>query len=242
MEVQENNEQEVTLPAGNAEENKTEANSGEVIEQVQEQAQEKVIFRGREFASQEDATRYFEELEDTNSKLERERIEAEAYSQGIQDALSRGQQPAEEEKTQEDLEAEFYANPIETFQKVKESAKNDAISTIRQELAAERAWDQFCREYPELSDSRDDVVRILQSNSYIAKIKDEAQGRKELAAKVKSYYQGIAEKFAPTRELSSKKGQAVSSGSGEAPSVTQKANDERPLTFVEQIEKLRKRG
>lgn len=210
----------------------------EIIMETQK-PEEKIIFRGREFKSQAEATAYFEKLEDDNRENEKARIEAEAYNMGIKDALSRTA-PVQAAPEEEDFESQFYADPKTALEKIRQSAKGEAVAEIRQELAAERAWDQFCREYPELADSREDVVRILKENSYIAQIKDESQGRKELATKVKAYYQRITDKFAPTRELPATKGQAVSAGSGNAPSsVTQGQKNSRPLTFVEQMRKLK---
>lgn len=231
---------EVTLPSGVIE--NVVQTAGEVIEtEVQAKPEEKIIFRGREFKSQAEATEFFEKLEDENRANERARIEAEAYNMGIRDALSKTVAPIEN-VVEEDLETEFYQDVKGTLNKVHARAKEEAVTEIRRELAAERAWDQFCREYPDLADSREEVVRILQANPHIAQIKDEGQGRKELATKVRSYFQGIAEKFAPTKELPPNKTQAVSAGGGAAPSsVTQQTKNGRPLTFVEQMQKAKVR-
>lgn len=238
MQTEETQTQEVELAQMNA---PAEESSAEV-QNAQVDTKEKIIFRGREFSSQAEATSYFEKLEDERNEMERARIEAEAYAQGIRDAQSRLPQNAPVAPPEENFEEQFYADPKGTLQKIEERATQRALQATQAETARERAWSSFAAEFPDLADSRAEVERILRENPYLMDIKDEAKAKKELAMKTRSYFQSIAERFAPTRELTQKKGQAVSAGSSMNTSVTPKQSDERPLTFVEQLRKNRMRG
>lgn len=245
MEIQQEQTKDVTLPVGGAAE-EVKPGAEEVIVQETKKPEEKIIFRGREFKSKEEAVAHFEKLEDEKNEMERARIEAEAYNMGIRDALSRAPAATQSPQPEEDLEQEFYQDVKGTLKKVHASAKSEAIAEIRKELEAKdadkAAWDLFSTEHPDLADSRKEVERILAENPHILKLQDKTIARKELAIKTRSYFHSIAEKFAPTKELTGKKGPAVSAGGGSPSSVTQQTKTERPLTFVEQMKKLKGRG
>lgn len=195
--------------------------------------EEEITIRGKTFKSQAEAIKYAESLED-------DKLAAEAYNQGIRDTLQ-ARTPIEPQVPAEDnFEEQFYSNPKETLQKVKEQAKAEVIAVIQAEKREEEMWRKFADTYPDLADSKTEVYRILQENAAVLnKMTDVDRAMQILATKTRSYFQTIAERFTPRTALPQKSGQVVSSGGGAQKSVTPVKKDEAPLDFVTEMKKLR---
>lgn len=197
----------------------------------------KIKIAGREFDSEEEAFAYADELE-------KERLLEAARAEGMREALEyqRAQANPAPAAQEDDFEARYYTDPKSVIEEMKERAKAE----IRQELSAkeaeEQAWREFSEEYPDLADSRRDVMRILQENwDVLGKMKDRDKAKKLLAQKTRSYYDRIVEMRAPRRELPKTATQAVSPSGGAPRSVTQAKKEEAPLTMAEQLRSLRVR-
>jgi hypothetical protein len=187
---------------------------------------------GQTFKTQAEAIKYAE-------GLEREKELTDAHSAGIREALEATRVPAKQEPEPEDnFDERFYANPKEALAEVQKKATSDALLIIRQETQREKLWNDFLGEYPDIR--RKDAQRILDENwDTIGKITDLGKAQKILANRVRAEYDEIRQLGKPRTELSSKK-QTQSPGGGRSPGVTQKKNEDRPLSFAEQMRKLKK--
>lgn len=198
--------------------------------------EEPIRIAGREFKTTKEAFAYAEELELTN-KL------AEAHSAGVREALdaqSRATAPGATAEPEDTFDAEFYANPKETLKKFKAEAKNEALAMMQAERNKENLWNEFLTENPDIR--RKDAERILHENwNTIGKLTDIAAGKRLLAQKVRSEYDEITEIRKPRTTLSEKKA-VVSPSGGASSGVTPKKKDETPLSFTEQMRKLKKRS
>lgn len=183
---------------------------------------------GREFKNSREAIAYAEELE-------REKLVTEAHAAGVREALEAAR-PVQQPEPEDDFESRFYANPKETLKSLKEEAKREALAAIQAESARERAWSDFLTEYPDIR--RKDAERVLAENAAtIGRMTDLEKAKKEIARVVRAEYEEIRNLTKPRVELSAKK--QVSSPSGARPGVTPQKRDERPLSFAEQMKKLR---
>ena len=176
-----------------------------------------------------------EEAEEYVLKLERDKLVAEGVAVGVKEALSGlGAQsvptPVVEE---EDLEAEFYANPKETLKKVQAKARDEALAAIRAEQHKESLWNEFLTEYPDLE--RVDAERIIiQHAKMIDAITDKKKAMAYIAEKTREDYRRIADRLKPRTELPQTR-QVQSLGGTPTKSVTPAKKDERPLSFAEQM-------
>jgi hypothetical protein len=234
------------LPKGTAAENETEkvlvensvaealgdgdAQTEEVSAAPAVEEEEPIRIAGKTFKTQKEAIEYAE-------KLEQEKLIAEAHAQGVREALVATQtQAAAPKEEEEDFETKFYSNPKETLREIQSRARDEAVAMIRQETAREKAWNEFLSEYPDIR--RQDAETILASSAAIGRLPWD-EGRKALASAVYKEYDEIANLRRPKTELTQKK-LAVSPSGGRQNGVTPKNNDEKPLSFVQQVRQNRK--
>jgi hypothetical protein len=214
------------------EETPEEASESEAPEGAKEE--ETLIRIGdREFKTQAEAIRYAEELE-------RKTEAAELYNQGVRDALAssgRGEQPAEAEP-EDNFEERFYANPKETLREVQSRARDEAIAAIKAEQNREVLWGRFLTDNPDIR--RKDAERILAENGdTIGRMTDVDRAMKLLAQKTRAEYEEIRDLGKPRTELKNKPIQAVSPSGGSPRSVTPKKNDGPPLSFAEEMRRMK---
>lgn len=183
------------------------------------------------FSSAKEAIRYAEQLE-------REKLTTDAHAAGIREALEATRVAAKPEpEPEDDFEQRFYSNPKEELRNIRAQATQDALATIRAETQREKMWNDFLNEHPDIR--RKDAQRILDENwDTIGKITDLAVAQKTLARKVRDEYAEINALTKPRTELGGKK-QTVSPAGGRPPGVTQTKKDERPLSFAQQLRKMR---
>lgn len=226
------------LPAGAALiESKAEviAEAPAVEETTAAKVEEDLIRIGdQEFKTQAEAIKYAE-------KLERDRMYADAYNQGIQETI-RATQPQVAPIPEEDkFDEEFYTDPKAAMRKVKEQASQEALNAVRAEVEREKQWTSFLADNPDIE--RKDAERVFVENmATLGKITDIEKGKKLLATLVRADYQRIRDLGKPRVELPNKGGQAVSAGSSTSGNVTPKKNDEKPLTLAQQMKSLRRQG
>jgi hypothetical protein len=202
---------------------------------VTEPAEEPTLIRigEREFASEKEALRYAEELEQKNTQLE-------AYNQGIRDTLGTVApvQPAEPEE--DNFDEKFYADPKGTLAAVRKQATEDALRMFDQQTQREVLWNQFLTANPDIR--RKDAERILaepENWAVLSKLTDTKKAMAILAQKTRAEYAEIEELRKPRVELPANKRAAVPASGGAAPRVTQPKKDEAPLDFVSQLKRMK---
>lgn len=195
--------------------------------------EEEIRIGERTFKTQSEAIRYAEELD-------RERLSSDSYNMGVREALEKLTPQQAAAPVEDKFEEEFYTNPKETLKKVREQATQEALTVVRAEANKEAQWNKFLTDFPDID--RKDAERVLQENwDTIGKMTDINKGMQLLATKTRAEYQRIAERFLPKKELPNKQGQAVSAGSGAAPSVTPSKKPDEPIDFVSELKRMRRR-
>lgn len=206
--------------------------------QPEEKPTPKIRIGDKEFASQEEAFNYANELaqKDLVNDAFRQGMEVAAQSQA---GLPSQQAPAPAEP-EDNFDEEFYANPKE-FLKKREAQIAERIQTqIAQQ--AERAkkneetWGRFYQTYPDLDKNRDLVTFTLQQNwNQLAHI-DTDRALKILADKVRDTKKAWLADATPGQEL---KQVRATASAGVAQKVTQRAPEEKPSTFIENFRSMK---
>lgn len=192
----------------------------------------------REFAKQEEAWAYAEQIE-------QERVAADAFRQGVELASRAAQgnpapQPAAPQEPAE-IDPEYYTNPQSYFQKREAQIIARAQAAIRQDqeraTTHEQTWTQFYTEYPDLAAAKEFVDLTLQQNWNTLQHVETKQALKQLAEKTRAKLKPIIDARMPKTQLP-KVATAVSAGGSQQ--VTQKEKAYRPLSFVEQQKNIKK--
>lgn len=205
----------------------------EGVEPAIEEPEDEIRIGDQVFKSTKEAIAYAE-------RIEREKLIADAHTAGVREALEaqmKAQAPVATEPEEDTFEQDFYSNPKETLKKMQAQARDEAIALIKEEQQREKTWSDFLTEYPDIR--RKDAERILQENwETIGKMTDLTKGKQLLAQKVRAEYAEIAELYKPRTALSTGKVATMPSG-GAKSGVTPKKDVEKPLSFAEQLRKLR---
>ena len=212
--------------------------SPEVAPNAEGQVPEQVFKIGNEsFSSIEDAMNHAQ-------KLDREKLERDAYELGKQDSVPK----VEEVKT--DPDAEFYKqmgdlmfeNPTEAIKMIETRAVEKATSTIKQstetQTAKDQAWSKFYEDNKDLVTHKKYVDFYLNENWGTLGPMQPDKALQKLAEITKEGLNDIVKSMRPEEVLSSE-GAQVTSTSGEP--VTQVAVQKQKLDFTQQIRKLNKR-
>lgn len=181
----------------------------------------------------------YRNYEEAFRELERERELEAAHSAGIREALevTRAQNQPTQPEPEDDFEQRFYANPKETLKEVQAKARDEALAALKAEQQKEKLWSDFLSEFPDIR--RKDAERVLAENmDTIGKLTDVERGKKLLAQKVRAEYDEILSQHKPRTQLASKP-QAISPSGGTPRGVTPTKKEETPLSFSEQMRKLR---
>jgi hypothetical protein len=198
---------------------------------VEKEEEEPIRIAGKTFKTQKEAFAYAEQLEQNN-------LIAEAHAQGVREALAANAPPVVPPE-EEDFDTKFYSNPKEALRDVQIRARDEAVALIRQETAREKAWNEFLSEYPDIR--RQDAEAILGANTKTIVALPWEDGRKALARAVYKEYDEIDTLRRPKTELTNKK-PALSPSGGVSRSVTPKASEEKSLSFMEQVRKVKSKG
>lgn len=212
---------------------------------------EKYRIGNRTFATQDEALVY---AQSQVSALETEQQVADAYRQGMRDALP-GAAAGGPSVTPPPTPAapvlnteELYTNPQEFLDKFAKRIKTetkaelDQTDLLRQQ--SEQIWTEFVQRHPMLADFRSEVETFAGQNQAdvraIIATKGRPAGYDYVATKIKSRFESYANAVKPKRELPNTGGGP--SPSSKAEGVTVSAAAKKPLSFAEQIRSIRKRG
>ncbi len=204
----------------------------------------KIKIAGKEFATQEEAFAYAEELE-------RQNLANDAFRQGIEAAQRNAESnlpaaPAPPEPTPEEISAEMFANPAEFLKKRDQQNEERILARLNQSRTAESAernlWDNFRKTYPDLSTDADlaevqSYIRQPQNWAILSKTETN-KALKMAADAIRARHQEIANKYAPGTVL---KKVATTGAPGTGREVTRPQTKEKELSFVEQLRQNRKK-
>lgn len=233
--------EELQEPMAEAELNlELEAEAAEAAAPEPAEPEEEISIGGKTFKNQTEALNYAEELE-------REKIAADAFRQG----LELGQQAPAGNKTQtaaqpaasQQVPPEFYTDPAGYLAKreaeMAQRLKNEVNAERTQEQKSRDTWAKFYSENPDLEQYDKRFVKpILNENWNVLQGIETDKALKILASKVREEIGPMAKAAAPGRELASIK-QATTTGKG-APVTKQKAPAEKePLNFVNQMRSIK---
>lgn len=197
---------------------------------------DKIKIGDRTFDTQEDAFSYARELEN-------EKLTAQAFREGVELAERRGNpNPAPATAVpEEDFDQQFYADPKKYLQtareQIRQEIKQEVFGELDRKRKHEETWETFYKENPDLSNARKLVGTILSENWEQWKHLKTEVGMKKLAESARTEKRAMLEDMLPKTDLPNRRVTA-SPGSGSAP-VTRKINEDRPLSFTEQIKQNR---
>lgn len=204
---------------------------------------EKYRIGDKEFATQKEALTYAQQLEADHQV-------ANAYQQGLRDALTQTQ-PVPQSVTPEEPYVntdELYTNPTEFLQKfatkikTETQAELDRKDQIRDQ--SNKIWNEFVERHPMLADFRNEVEDFVQKNQTdvrsLISAKGKSAGYDFIATKLKSRFSSYASALSPRREL-------PNVGTMGAPNlavsnVTPIEEPKKTLSMYEQIRKIRRRS
>lgn len=233
------------LPASegeSTEESVAAGTEGETLEGEDEAPKGGYKVGGKLFRTQREAFDYAEELE-------QERIANDAFRQGVEAAQNtRGgntenvvsSAPKTEEP--EELPEEYWTNPAkylkELKQKITAAATDNALATFDQRERHNRTWREFYSDYPDLIGDEELVQNFVNKNWETIKNMDTKKGLKVVADQTRSWIEERVKKRMPKTELK-KVPPSTSSGTGRG--VTPQKQDEKPLSMVQQMRKLKEK-
>lgn len=192
------------------------------------QKKAKVKIGGQEFESAEEAWAYAEELE-------REKLAADAFRQGVEVA---GKQqngnpaPETQQEPEENFEEEFFSNPKEYLKKRDAQIAAKIKADLNKETVYEQTWREFYTDYEDLSGSKDLVQ--LELNKHWATIQHmpTKAGLKVVADSVRARKKEILQEMAPGIELPKVRATASPTGSK---TVTRQQAPAKELNFAQQM-------
>lgn len=201
----------------------------------EEKVATKIRIGTREFSNQEDAWAYAQELE-------QEKIAADAFRHGVETATKGNPPPsAPQPDPDEKFDEEFYTNPKEYLKKRDERIAQQVLRQVSQtQTVTERnkqTWDKFYGEYPDLANAKELVQLTLTQNWDNLKEVETERALKIIAEKARDKRKALVADLLPGKELPRTKN-AVSSGSGVR--VTPQKVEEKNLTMVEQMAKVKR--
>ena len=198
-----------------------------------------------EFATQQEALAYAQAME-SNRQV------SDAYQRGLSDATTQLQVPPNNVTPdgQSDIDAdEFYANPKSFLEKFATKIKTETRRELDQKDAiresSNQIWREFVDRHPILSDFRTEVEDFVTRNQADVKALIATKGRQPaydyVATHLKAQFNKYATAIKPNRELSNLPVNMLA-GLSSPNNVTPKKEAAPPLSFSQQLQKIRKRG
>lgn len=181
----------------------------------------------------------------------------DAYRQGIRDALSQptaSSDVTQQQASEDDFnEEEYYADPKAFLKKFKSQVQNEVLSTIESTRAkqeqTEQVWREFGDRHPMYADKefRRDIEEISAANADTLKLILATKGKDAAfdycALKLREKIDRYAQALKPSRKLSNTtQGASPTMGNKSTTSVTPKKGPQKPMTFVEQLKKIKKKS
>lgn len=203
----------------------------------------------RYFETQEAALEY---AQSQTVALETEAQVADAYRQGVKDALVRAQQSGQNvtpEKVAPKFNVEeLYTSPDQFLAKyasqIKEETRAEIDSREAQRAQDSAIWNEFSGRHPMLADFRREVDEFVGTNQDVVRGIASTKGKEAaydyVATKVRARFEAYASAVKPKRELPN--GGTVAAPATKTTNVTQKGGTEKVLSFAEQVRSLRKRS
>lgn len=182
--------------------------------------------------------------------LQTEAQVADAYRQGIRDAISRGEIPESvtQQAPEDDFDEEqYFANPKEFLSNFAKKIQTQTLQTVEQKSAtkeqSEQIWREFTDRHPALADFRPETESFVANNAEavraIIATKGQAAGYDYVALKLREQFNRYTKALKPARALPNNAGGA--SPSGARRSVTPTKTEKKPLSFSEQIRSIKKK-
>lgn len=226
-----------------------ELEDGEAAAAAPEQLEGKYRIGDKKFQTQDEALAY---AQSHVSALETETQIADAYRQGMRDAVSQvpgtgsnviPAAPAAPELNVEEL----YTDPKAFLAKYATQIKNEALGTVQQDMQikyeSDKIWNEFTNRHPMLADFRKETEGFVSLNTpevrAIIATKGQEAAYDWIATKLKSQFATYANAVQPKRALPNTG--AGASPTSKASGVTLKAEPKKTLSFSEQIRSLKKR-
>lgn len=203
----------------------------------------------KSFDTQEEALAY---ATSQVSALETENQVADAYRQGIRDAIAQAQPGGERVTPQAPPPPaynteELYADPQAFLDKYAQRIKTETLSELDQRTSlqaqSDQIWREFTDRHPSLSDFRSEVEDFVSKNRTEVRAVIATKGAPSsydfIATKIKSRFESYANAVKPKRALPNARSDASPSSKSER--VTQNPAAKKPLSFAEQLRSIRKR-
>jgi hypothetical protein len=201
----------------------------------------------REFTTAEEAATW---AKSEISTLETDRQVADAYRQGMRDAI--GQTPGAPQSVtppppKPDM-AKFYEKPEEYLADYERNITQRVLSQVEQtnglRAQSDAIWREFTDKHPELADFRGEVEAYVERNTTDVRAIIGTKGRPAsydyIATQLKSDWERKAAVLKPKRQLANTA--AGASPNTRAANVTPPEAPKKLETFNEQLNKIRKRG
>jgi hypothetical protein len=225
----------LSLPGAPEEQLASEETAGEDAETHEIAEEEGDIQIGdRKFRTQREALTYAQELE-------RERMTADAFRQGVEAAQreSKGNQFVAPEETDE-IPAEYYANPAKYLRereaKIIEKAAQVFEAKRDAQTRHDKTWSDFFNDYPDLHSAKRIVDMVFREKFETLKHVETKKALRIIAEEARKEVNTILEDKMPKQELRRTK-QATSQGSGRT--VTTEKTEDKPLNFIGQTKTMK---
>lgn len=190
----------------------------------------------KEFTTAEAALQYATELEAA-------RIAEEAFNRGVQAAKP----PEAEVKAKsyiDEMAEELFSDPAKVIARIIEETEKKTKATIRQEDASrievKNTWDNFYSQHTDLSQNEDIVKWITERDRAELSPLPVDQGLKIVAERARAVINKIRKDNVTETELPSGKATVARSGGTQAPQII--STEQKPIDFIHQVNKHRKRG
>lgn len=204
----------------------------------------------REFATQDEALAF---AQSEVSTLQTETQVADAYRQGIRDAMAQntagapGVTPAVESAASVINTEEFYTNPAAFLDRYAQKIKSETFTELNNanslKAQSDQIWREFTDRHPEMAEFRTEVENFVQADTSTVRGIISTKGRPAsydyIATKLKSRFETYSNALKPKRELPNTT--AGASPSQKAAGVTPKEPPKKALSFAEQVRSIRKR-
>lgn len=227
----------------------TEAETQETASQEEAPISGKYRIGEKTFGTQEEALTY---AQSQVSALETEQQIADAYRQGMREALSTASNPSEnvtpQIQTAPNLDTEeLYTNPQAFLDKFANKIKTETTTQIEHKQSlkqqSDQIWREFTERHPELADFRSEVENFVEGSMTDVRAIIATKGKPAsydfIATKLKSRFENYANAVKPKRELPNNSSGA--SPSSKASGVTPKEPAKKALSFSEQIRTIKKK-
>lgn len=204
----------------------------------------------RTFDTQEEALAYAESQITTHEK---EKLAADAYQQGVREALQHTAQQAQSVTPQTEQAPKYdteklYSDPQAFLDDFKNKIVTETTQHINQQndtkAQSDQLWREFVDRHPELSEYREEVEmfagKFRSELRAVVSTKGRPAGYDYLATKVKSRFQSYGAAVKPKKELTNARNTTIPANNSAR--VTPKTPEKKPLSFYDQLRSIKRKG